>query len=300
MKQTIRRGMVLCVVLLCCLAVGLAYGVGNGEQAKIQGMITGRTGETLIVKTAEGKVTVVLTDDTKVQQPKGLGARKKKMSAAVLMPGLRITVDGVGDAQNRLVANTITFSGDDLKTAQAIEAGLNPTQLEVQAAQQNIEANKGAIQSNQQQIAANRQGIAANQQEIQDVNKRFSELTDYDVKGEAAVYFKAGSTVISPQDKAALKKLAHDAVNLTGYFIQVKGFADSSGNAAMNQKLSMERSQAVIAYLLQECNMPMRHIIAPGAMGTAAPAAPNETAAGRAQNRRVEVKVLVNRGLAGQ
>jgi len=79
----------------------------------------------------------------------------------------------------------------------------------------------------------------------------------------------------------------------------VKGFADSSGNAAMNQKLSMERAQNVIAFLIQDCNVPVRHVIAPGAMGEAAPVASNETAAGRAENRRVEVKVLLNRGISG-
>jgi outer membrane protein OmpA-like peptidoglycan-associated protein len=93
--------------------------------------------------------------------------------------------------------------------------------------------------------------------------------------------------------------LAHSAVNQTGYIIQVKGYADSGGNAAMNQKLSMERAQNVIAFLLQNCNVPVRHIVAPGAMGQAEPAASNETSTGRAENRRVEVKVLVNKGLAG-
>jgi OOP family OmpA-OmpF porin len=44
--------------------------------------------------------------------------------------------------------------------------------------------------------------------------------------------------------------------------------------------------------------VPVRHIVAPGAMGTADPSAPNETAQGRAENRRVDVKVLVNKGLA--
>jgi len=66
----------------------------------------------------------------------------------------------------------------------------------------------------------------------------------------------------------------------------------------MNQKLSMDRAQEVVAFLLQDCNIPVRHIVAPGAMGTADPAAPNETASGRAENRRVEVKVLVNKGLS--
>jgi OOP family OmpA-OmpF porin len=152
-------------------------------------------------------------------------------------------------------------------------------------------------------LAANREKIAAYQEQIsanqQDVNKRFSDLSDYDTKGDATVYFASGSTEISAKDKDALTALAHNAVNLSGYIVQVKGFADTSGNAAMNQKLSMERAQEVVAFLLQNCNVPLRHIVAPGAMGEADPAAPNETAQGRAENRRVEVKVLVNRGLAG-
>ena len=67
----------------------------------------------------------------------------------------------------------------------------------------------------------------------------------------------------------------------------------------MNQKLSMERAQEVVAFLMQNCNVPVRRVVAPAAMGTASPVATNETAQGRSQNRRLEVKVLVNRGLAG-
>ena len=116
---------------------------------------------------------------------------------------------------------------------------------------------------------------------------------------EAVVYFATGSYAISDSDKAALSVLAASAIGTPGYIIQVKGFADSSGNAAMNQQLSMDRAQAVVAYLLQNCRVPLRHIVAPGAMGIADPAAPNETAEGRADNRRVDVKVLVNKGVAG-
>ena len=155
--------------------------------------------------------------------------------------------------------------------------------------QQNIEAN-------QQNITANKATIDANAVET---SKRFSELNEYDTKEKLDVNFASGKTKISAADQEALKKLAHTAVNLQGYIIQVKGFADSSGDPAMNQKLSMERAQNVIAFLLQNCNIPVRHIIAPGAMGEAAPVATNETAAGRAQNRRVEVKVLLNKGIAG-
>jgi OmpA-OmpF porin, OOP family len=302
------------VGLLCCLLIGLAYGASNGEKVKIKGVIATRTGETLIVSTGSGNVTVVLTDDTKVQQPKGLGMRKKDMSATVLVPGLRVTVEGVGDAQSNVTAKSINFDSEDLEMSQAIQAGLTPTKQAVQANAQNIAANQKATQANSQEIAANQVQTAANQQQIANnqeqidadqqkiaaTNKRFSELSEYETKADISVNFAVGSSVISANDKAALSKLAHDAVGTTGYIIQVKGFADSSGNAAMNQKLSMDRAQEVIAYLIQDCNVPVRHVVAPGAMGTADPAAPNETAQGRAENRRVEVKVLVNKGLAGQ
>src|SRR5579863_1973622 len=308
------KSMAVCGAVLCGLLVGLAFGVSNGEKAKVKGVIATRTGETLVLATDSGNVTVVLGDDTKVQQPKGLGLRMKQMSVTVLVPGLRITAGGVGDAQGRVVAKSISFDSDDLQMAEAIQAGLTPTKQAVATNQQNIAANKqatqanaSAIQTNSQDISANQaatsansQAISANQQQIEATTKRFSELSEYDTKADVKVNFAVGKSVISADDKAALQKLAKDAVGTTGYIISVKGFADSSGAAAMNQQLSMDRAQAVIAYLIQDCKVPVRHIVAPGAMGTADPTASNETSSGRAENRRVEVKVLVNKGLAGQ
>jgi len=225
------------------------------------------------------------------------------MSAAALIPGLKVSVDGTSQDATHILAKSITFDKDDLQTAEMIQAGLNPTEQKVAANQQNISENKQNIEANQQATAANQQNIAANKATMDanavETSKRFSELSEYDTKDQLDVRFASGSTIISAADQEALKKLAHNAVNLTGYIIQVKGFADSSGNAAMNQKLSMERAQNVIAFLIQNCNVPVRHIIAPGAMGEAAPVGSNETAAGRAENRRVEVKVLLNKGLAG-
>ena len=280
----------LCAAVLCLHLVGAANAVSNGEEIKTKGLITGRDGDTLTLRTLEsGNLTVVLTDDTKVVQPKGLlKVRKQEMAMTALMPGLKVEVEGVGDPQNRVVASVIKFSGNDLKTAQAIEAGLQPTQTAVQTNKEDIAANKV-------QIAGNREKIDENEQEV---SKRFSDLSEYDVKYDATVYFDSGKSTISQKDKDALSKLSQDAVSLKGYIVQVKGFADSSGNAAMNQKLSMDRAQEVIAYLLQSCNVPLRHIVAPGAMGETAPAATNETTQGRSENRRVEVKVLVNRGLS--
>ena len=291
--------------LLAIFFLALISANAQGEKIKVKGLITGRTGDTIILKTTDATtVTVVLDDDTKVQQPKGLvGVRKKQMSAAVLVPGLKVSVDGTSQDATHVLAKSITFDKDDLQTAEMIQAGLTPTEAKVSANTQNIETSQQNIAANKQEISANQQNIAANKTTMDanaaETSKRFSELSEYDTKDQLDVKFASGSTKISAADQEALKKLAHDAVNQTGYIIQVKGYADSSGNAAMNQKLSMERAQGVIAFLLQTCNVPVRHIVAPGAMGEAQAVATNETAEGRAENRRVEVKVLLNKGVAG-
>jgi OOP family OmpA-OmpF porin len=298
------KRMRIIVGLLTVSLVAWMSAYAQDDKTKVKGLITARTGDTIVLKTTDGtSVTVTLDDDTKVQQPKGLGMRKKQMSAAVLIPGLQVSVDGTSQDATHVLAKSITFDKDDLQTAEMIQAGLNPTEQKVATNQQNISENKQNIEANKQGIEANQQNIAANKTTIDanaaETSKRFAELNEYDTKDQLDVRFASGSAQISAGDLEALNKLAHNAVNLTGYIIQVKGFADSSGNAAMNQKLSMERAQNVIAFLIQNCNVPVRHIVAPGAMGEAAPVASNETKSGRAENRRVEVKVLLNKGLAG-
>ena len=305
------KGLSIVVGILAVFFVALTS-VQAQDRVKVKGLITTRTGETIVLKTTDGNaVTVVLDDGTRVQQPRGLiGIRKKSMSAAVLIPGLKVSVDGTSQDATHILAKSITFDRNDLQTAEMIQAGLTPTEEKVATNQQNIATNAQDIKANQKDIATNQQNISANQQATAanqaaidanavETSKRFSALSEYDTKGQLDVRFASGSAKISTEDQAALKKLAEDAVKQTGYIIQVKGFADSSGNAAMNQKLSMERAQNVIAFLIQDCNVPVRHVIAPGAMGEAAPVASNETAAGRAENRRVEVKVLLNKGVSG-
>jgi len=257
---------------LACLVTCMSAFASAGDKVKVKGMIVSRTGETLNVKSSSGNTTVVLTEDTRTKDNKGmLGLRKEYMANTVLIPGLKVDVDGVSDEQGRVIAGTITVDGDDLETAEMIQAGLHPT------AQQ----------------------VSANTQDIQENTERFSKLGDYEVKSQATVNFGAGSSAISPEDMNQLKGLAQTTIGLSGYLIEVKGFADSSGNAMMNQKLSEDRAEAVIGYLIQQCNVPVRHIVAPGAMGEYEPAASNESKEGRAQNRRVEVKVLLNKGIAG-
>ena len=162
-----------------------------------------------------------------------------------------------------------------------------------------LASHKENIETNQQNIEANKQGIAGNLQNITENTQRFTALSEYDVKNQATVKFGVGSSKLSNEDQEVLKTLAQGATSLTGYILEVTGYADATGNAAVNTKLSQERAQGVIEYLFQQCSVPMRHIVAPGAMGEYGPVGSNETKAGRAENRRVEVKVLVNKGITG-
>ena len=258
--------------------------------------------------------TVVVTDDTRTKDDKGLfGLDKEYMSNAVLIPGLKVDVDGRSDDQGRVVAKTITVDGDDLETAEMIQSGLHPTAQQVatnvaaleahggQLASHDVQlaAQKENIETNQQNIAAHQQKIEQNIKDIEENTQRFTALSEYDVRGQATVNFEVGSTKISAKDQIELKELANTATGLTGYIIEVTGYADSTGSAAMNTKLSGDRAKAVVTYLMQNGEVPVRHIVAPGAMGEYGAAAPNETKVGRAENRRVEVKVLVNKGIAG-
>src|SRR5262249_20599044 len=208
---------------------------------------------------------------------------------------------------------TITVDGDDLETAEMIESGLHPTAEQVAANVQTLEAHKQAIagheaqlgaqkesiETNQQNISANKQRIEQNIKDTEENTQRFTALSDYDVKGEANLKFAVGSSKISSQDQEQLKQLAQTATSLKGYIVEVTGYADSTGSAAINTKLSEDRAKAVITWLMQQGGVPIRHIVAPGAMGEYGAAAPNATKAGRAENGRVEIRGLVNKGIAG-
>lgn len=284
-----RLTIVASLMVVCFLAWVSAFGDDKTKTTTVEGIIISSSGETLIVSTPEGsKTTVVLTNDTKVQQMRTFS--QKAMPTTVLIPGLKVSAEGTNDDQNRLVAKEIDFTSGDLETAQEIQAGLHPTAEQVAANQQSISATKEQTEQNKEQIEKN----------LQETSNRFSELSEYDENADVNVNFAVGSSDISAQDKETLTKLAQDAVGLTGYIIEVKGYADSSGGAVMNTKLSEDRAQTVVAYLVQQCNVPMRHIVSPAAMGETHAAASNETASGRAENRRVEVKVLRNKGMAGK
>src|ERR1700751_2794948 len=257
-----RKATVATLMGLLFVASLFAFG---GDKTQVKGMINTRTGETLIVQSGGQNTTGVLTDETKTKDDKGLfGLDKQYMSSTVLVPGLKVKVDGYTDDQGRVVAKTITVDGDDLETAEMIQSGLHPTAEQVAANMQTLEAHRGQlaghetqlaaqkenIETNQQNIAANKEQTEQNIKDIEEHEQRFAALTDFDVKGEATVKFKVGSSTISKEDEEQLKQLAQSAAGLKGYIAEGKGYADSTGSAAMNTKLSEDRAKSVITYLV--------------------------------------------------
>jgi OmpA-OmpF porin, OOP family len=265
--------------------------IATGQKVETKGLILTRDGENMTVDTRDmGKVVVTLTPDTKVKIPKGV-FRHKDMEAASLIPGLEIEVKGTGNASGQVVAENVEFTKDSLGRAQQAHAAMTAV-----AAQS--EANKQGVAKNQQGIASNQSQIGQHSEQIGGVEKKFSELTEYDVKKDISINFETGKTELSDEGKGQLTALATEAKGLKGYLIKVKGFASTSGGAERNQDLSEERAETVVSFLQQQ-GIQIQHIVNPGAMGTEDPVAANDTEAGRQQNQRVEVKILVNRAVGG-
>jgi OmpA-OmpF porin, OOP family len=291
LRTPLRASLVLAAFLLVC-------GIAIAQNDQVKGVINGRSGATMSVISGGESITVVLTTDTQVLEPEG-AFRKKHLTMTALVPGLAVEVKGSFNDKHQLVADRVTFHGSDLKTAQDIQAGLAPTQQQVQQNQQQIQADQQKIQQQQQELQAEEAKTAANKAAIAAANKRFGELGDYNILGEVTVLFGNGRVDIDPQYKPQLLKLAQQAMGVTGYVIQVKGYASKVGSAALNQKLSTERAENVTNFLEQEGKIPLTNMLAPGAMGTSQQVAPDSTAEGQAENRRVVVSILQNKAIAG-
>ena len=288
------------------LKLGLTFAAfcflcGIATAQNLQGVINGRNGSTMTLQTqGSGNVVVVLTPSTEVDEVQGLlKARKKEMTVTALIPGLPVQVQGTYNAQNQLVADVVKFKGDDLRNAEDYQAGLAPTKEEVQENQQELQQHETQIQAQKEALVAEQEQTAANRAAIAADNKRFGELADYNILGEVTVYFANGSTVIEGQYKPQLLQLAQQSLGTKAYVLQVQGYASKVGSAAFNQKLSSERAANVTEFLEQQGNIPLTNMLAPGAMGTSQQVAPDTTAEGQAEDRRVVVKILQNKGISG-
>jgi outer membrane protein OmpA-like peptidoglycan-associated protein len=269
------------------------------------GVVSGRASDdTLIVQSDDSSaVNVVIADSTKVRQIEGLGS--KKVTAAALIPGLRVEVNGQHQDGNRFIADRVTFKKSDIKMARAIQGGLGPTDARIAANEQKIAMGEqilrqqaATLQQQEQQIAANDAKIVATSGMVEANAARISNLDDYNVIGSYTVYFANGKSTVSSRYRRELEQMIAMAKDVHGYVVQVQGYASAVGSEALNERLSTDRAVAVTR-ILQENGIPPTSIAPPAAMGITSQVAPNKTQKGQAENRRAVVTLLQNKGITG-
>lgn len=295
-----RIGMNAVYLALCWVVVTLSTFM-VAEDMKVQGLIKARNGETMVLETSsDPNLVVVLNDGTEVGQVQGvLKARRKDMSMAALIPGLAVTVEGYYNSQNQLVARLVKFKGNDLQRAQSIQAGMHESKEQLKQQQAELQQHYETLQAQQAKLSEHQAQIAANKAAVDAAVARFGQLDDYYIFDELTIYFANGKIKVDPKYNPQLLALADKAKGIEGYMIEVKGFASSSGSTALNQKLSEDRANAVTRILLQEGHVPLTRMLAPGAMGESQQVGKHTTAEGEAENRRVVVRVLQNKAIAG-
>jgi OOP family OmpA-OmpF porin len=260
--------------------------VAAGQKAKLKGSIVRRDAETFSIRDEQDIETVVLlTERTSVKSKGGFLRTGKNYDVTSLLRGLPVEVEGVGNQEGQLVAEKVRFENGDLKVAKLVEKRVAP----VEQANERLAGQVGEVGEVSRAARA----------EAGRAHERISSLDDYSVQDSANVYFKVNSYIISPEDRRALDELAQKAMTTKGYVIEITGHADATGNAQRNRALSQQRADAVVRYLQENHDIPLRRMITPFGYGQLRPAADNNTPEGRRQNRRVEVKILVSRGITG-
>jgi len=289
-----------------------ARSVASGEKMKIKGVVVRRDVDTFTVRDLTGNDTVVrMTDQTSVKSKGGVFSGGTRYQATNIIRGLNLEVEGRGGSSGELVASKIRFNETDLRTARAVESRATPLEERASAAEgrlSDVEQNAQKLSGQLDELAAISNAARGGAKAAQDTadaavsgvnqtNERISALDDYTPQETTAVNFRTGSSVLNADAKEKLDAIATKALNSKAYVLEVTGYADATGSIARNRALSQRRADAVITYLVEQHKIPLRRIVTPYGFGELDPVADNTTRSGRAENRRVEVKMLVNKGL---
>ena len=309
----------LCAALILSLAWAAratAGQIASDQKAKVKGTIVSRNGDLVTIndKKTGTKTVVDITDNTKIERKHGKVEffRHTDMDVTAMLPGLTIEAEGVGNAKGQLVANKITFTPDEFAVEVAEEQQIKANQAAAAKAQ--TTANQGVKDAKLAQTSANQAQASANTAQtsanaagagslmdaaaIQMVNQRVSDLDSYKTVAQAVIYFSPDGSTLDDAAKADLATLAaYTNGGIEGYMVEIAGYASSTGTKQLDQKLSEERAASVANYLQEAQNVPMRRILVPAGYGATHPDATNNDPQGRALNRRVDVKVIVNKGL---
>lgn len=286
--------------------------VASGAKMKAKGMIIKHDQGNLIVRDQAGSDWTVRVGSAKIEEKKSNPFRgSKRYTETQLVRGLYVEVEGRGDSSGTLIAEKIKFSNDDFKVAHAVESTVVPVENRLGEAEDRVtrteqNAQRLAGQLDElTQVANLAKGGAAAAQETADVavdgvnrtNDRITSLDDFEKKSSETINFRVGSAVLNAEAKSMLDNIANQAKAEKGFVIEVRGFASADGAENSNRVLSQRRAEAVMRYLAENHDIPLRRIILPFGYGEAMPIADNTSRDGRKQNRRAEVSILVSKGL---
>jgi outer membrane protein OmpA-like peptidoglycan-associated protein len=258
--------------------------VPSGSKMKFRGVVISRDADVFTIRDrSRADYQVLITDNTSIKTHGGFLRSGKKYPVTDILRGLIVEVEGRGDNQGQLVAEKIRFNESDMRAAQTTDARVGP-----------VEANIERVAGQMDELYA----VAAEARaEVKAVNERVSSLDDYDVQETVSVNFRVNSAVLSPEAKTQLDELAAKTTSARAFMIEVAGHTDSTGSDAKNFRLSRARADAVVQYLAVTHKIPLRRFVTPMGYGKTDAVADNTTASGRSQNRRVDVKMIINRGL---
>jgi outer membrane protein OmpA-like peptidoglycan-associated protein len=301
--------------------------VAPGRKQKIEGVVLSREADKMTVRDINGSDVIVnVTGATKITEKKANPFRSARTyPVTALLRGLEVIVEGRGDSSGVLVAEKIKFTNDDFGVARSLDSRVAPVETRVTttegrmdgaetritAAEQNAQRLSGQLEELAAVANTARGGAKAAQEtadtalaaakaasaEVQATNDRITQIDNYEARQNIAVNFRVNSAVLSTEAKAALDEIAAQAKNEKGYLIQVTGYASADGGTYANRTLSERRAEAVRRYLAENHDIPLHRMINPFGFGELKPVAENDTREGRKQNRRVEVAILINKGL---
>ncbi|MGH9872798.1 MAG: OmpA family protein [Pyrinomonadaceae bacterium] len=300
---TFRRHKLLCGLALLLAMTPLAFGqepnthtmqpaanrpiqsIPNGAKLKFKGVVIAREGDTFRVRDRNRTdYLVLITDRTSIKTHGGFLRSGKKYPVTDILRGLIVEVEGRGDSQGQLAAEKIRFNESDMRAAITSDTRVTP-----------VEENQARMAGQMDELYA----VAAEARtEAAAANERINALDEYDVQETTSVTFRVNSAVLSAEAKRQLDEFAAKTENAKAYSIEVAGHTDSTGSEAKNFRLSQQRAEAVVQYLAVAHKIPPRRITTPMGYGKTEAVADNSTASGRAQNRRVEVKMMRNRGMS--
>lgn len=249
---------------------------GMEKGPEIEGLISARDATRLQITGADGTNTVVaISEATEIRSRGGfLGLSRTSLGHDQLLNGLPVTVQTV-QWGGGLVASRVALKNGDLQTASMIRSGTA------------------------QRFSEHGQAIQQNAAATEALRGRMGDIDQYNVMATTNVYFDSGRWNLTPAAQAELCATAQQAASTDNALLLVVGYTDSTGDEEFNQTLSEKRAGRVVNYLQQACRWAPYRMLTPTGMSEADPAADNMTDAGRMQNRRVAVNILVSKAVAG-